>query len=70
MFLKILTIKYIAETNILALKPSYVARNAGAPLGRASWLNYFGSNSIFDAGDRDVNYHSALRGVAKPPPLK
>ena len=53
----------ITATNIYVLKPSYVAGNAVNPLGRASWLNYFGSNSIFDAGGRSVGNHNALRGV-------
>ncbi|HLD00377.1 MAG TPA: hypothetical protein VJC39_01400, partial [Candidatus Nanoarchaeia archaeon] len=61
--MKMLNYAKITETRIYVLKPSYVARNAGTPLGRASWLYDFGSNSNFIASDRSVNVHNALRGV-------
>src|SRR3989338_2555006 len=33
-------------------------------VGRASWLNNFNNNSNFNANDRNVNNHNALRGIA------
>ena len=33
-------------------------------VGRASWLNNFNNNSHFNANDRNVNNHNALRGIA------
>ena len=54
----------ITATKIGVLKPSYVASNAGTPLGRASWLDSFSYNSSFIADDRTVDILNALRGVA------
>ncbi|HLD00378.1 MAG TPA: hypothetical protein VJC39_01405, partial [Candidatus Nanoarchaeia archaeon] len=61
--MKMLNYAKITETRIYVLKPSYVARNAGTPLGRASWLDNFNINSSFSAGGRSVGNHNALRGV-------
>src|SRR3989338_8220052 len=33
-------------------------------VGRASWLNNFNKYSNFNANDRNVNNHNALRGIA------
>lgn len=52
---------------IFVLRPDYVQRtlksNGREFLGRASWLDYF--YYYFDANDRGVSIHSALRGVRR-----
>ena len=54
---------------VLVLMPDYVQgtlrSNDKKFVGRASWLNGFGSNSHFNALDRDVDNRDALRGVRR-----
>ena len=56
----------ISETYIWVLNPDYVRKHAETDaIGRASWLDRFGSNSIFNAGDRYIYDRSSVRGVRR-----
>ena len=64
--MKMLKDATIKETRIYVLVPEYVTQHAGAgPLGRASRLRDFSNYSSFDADDRVVVNHYALRGVRR-----
>ena len=66
-----LNMKMFAEAGknpcVFVLMPDYIQgtlrSNDKKFVGRASWLNIFGSNSNFNANDRIVNNRGALRGV-------
>ncbi len=54
----------VQETRIYVLNPAYVQKEAEqGPLGRASWLISFYSDSYFNADDRVVYLHGRFRGV-------
>ena len=56
----------ISVTKIYALREDYVKQHAKeSPVARAGRLGGFGSNSLFVAIERIVDYHYALRGVLK-----
>ncbi|HLC51884.1 MAG TPA: hypothetical protein VJI98_01420 [Candidatus Nanoarchaeia archaeon] len=54
---------------VFVLIPDYVQstlrNNHQKFLGRASWLNNFYGSSSFNASDRNVGDHNALRGVRR-----
>ncbi|MEK6809255.1 MAG: hypothetical protein AABY40_01145, partial [Nanoarchaeota archaeon] len=64
--MKMLKEAKIGETKIYVLNPDYVRQHAeeGA-VGRASWLNEFGSNSNFDADGRNFDDHGSVCGVRR-----
>jgi|GEM_PF-1639707 len=54
----------ITETRVYVLNPTYVQEKATeSPVGRASWLNIFDSNSSFGAVDRNISDNNRVRGV-------
>ncbi len=56
----------IDTTSVYVLNPNYVKEHAkSSPIGRASWLSNFGSNSSFSADDRNFDNRGRLRGVRR-----
>jgi len=59
-------IRDIEVIRIFALKPDYVKEAAkDGPMGRASWLYYFYSSSIFYADGHSISNDGRLRGVRR-----
>ena len=64
--MQMLRTEKITETSIYVLALDYIKKHVeNNPVGRASWLNIFNSNSNFDANVHSVNYHDRLRGVSR-----
>ncbi len=64
--MKMLTDAGISETRVYVLNPKYVTEHAKeGPIGRASWLGIFSSNSYFIAGVRSINGSYRVRGVRR-----
>ena len=64
--MKMLKDAKINEARIYVLSPQYVQEQAKeSPLGRASRLDNFSYNSVFDADGRDVGNRYRIRGVRR-----
>ncbi|MDP3728832.1 MAG: hypothetical protein Q8R18_05260 [bacterium] len=64
--MKMLADARVKETRVYVLNLAYVQENTQeGPVGRASWLNDFGSDSDFGANGRDINGYDRLRGVRR-----
>jgi len=57
----------ISQTRIWLPTQNHITKyvKEGDTVARASWLGSFGSDSVFGASDRGVDFHDALRGVRK-----
>ncbi|MBI2666144.1 hypothetical protein HYX13_00880, partial [Candidatus Woesearchaeota archaeon] len=64
--MKMLADAGIKNTRVYVLTPRYVKEHAQkGTLGRASWVDNFGSDSYAYAEDRIIGNHGRLRGVRR-----